>query len=191
MALTETSKGRGLTLPLRWLASLDAVPAHGALGDAFGDSFLCNRNPVFAKIRCSALEFGYRFSADDTPMWRDYQTFGLGTLHQILTNGIIPYHDTGNTVKRLLASNPKITLSPDALQRNFKRNHAFHESAHCVASSILQRLEPDLRAIAPDDRQRFVLEAIFAESFANTVEMLGSVVRSVVLADWVFYSLNS
>lgn len=190
----ETSKRLrwdGLAVPLAWLAELDNCPAPDALADAFGDRYLCRHNPMFAKVRQSAIELGYRFSAEDTPMWRDYQAFGLTTLHQILSTGIIPYHDTGNTVRRLLESNPRSALSPRFILGNFKRNHAFHESAHCVACSVMRRMDPALRLVAPSARGRFVLESIFAESFANTVEAIGSLVRTNPLSDTLFYSLNS
>ncbi len=187
----ETSKGKSWAVPLSWLAGLDAPPFPGALPDAFGDSYLCRNNPVFAAVRRSALAFGYRFSANDTPLWRDYQTCGLATLHRILAGGIIPYCDTANTVRRWLEDNPKVALTPAFLLRNFRSNYAFHESAHGVANSILQQAGTELRAIAPDARERFVLEAIFAESFANTVEMLGSLVMTNPLSDRVFYGLNS
>ncbi len=187
----EMSKERNWAVPLAWLAELDNCPFPGALADAFGDRYLCCHNPVFAGVRRSVIELGYRFSSDDTPMWRDYQAFGLTTLHKILSSGIIPYLDTRNTIKRLLESNPKIALTPGFLLGNLKPNYVFHESAHCIASSVLRRLKSDLDAIAPRERERFVLEAVLAESFANTVETLGSLVRTQPLSDTLFYSLNS
>jgi len=187
----EMSKDRRWAVPLAWLAELDNCPFPGALPDAFGDRYLCGHNPVFARVRRCAIEFDYRISAADTPLWRDYQAFGMTTLQKILSGGIIPYHDTANTVRRLLERNPKVALPPAFILSFLKPNYAFHESAHCVAASILRRMESDLRAIAPHQRERFVLEATLAESFANTVETLGSLVRTMPLSDTLFYSLNS
>jgi hypothetical protein len=178
-------------VPLAWLADLDSHPSPDALADAFGDRYLCEHNAVFARVRRSALELGYHFSAEDTPLWRDYQVFALTTLHRILEERVIPYCDTRNAVERLLKSNRRIALPPAFVMSNLKANYAFHESAHCVAHSVLRRMETALRAIAPNDRERFVLEAILAESFANTVETLGSLVRKMPLSDTLFYSLNS
>jgi len=188
------SKGlrwESLAVPLSWLAELDNCAHPDDLADAFGDGYLCARNPVFAGVRRSALALGYRYSAADTPMWRDYQAFGLSTLHQIIASGIIPYHDTGSTIQRLLKSNSKAVLSPGIILSALKRNYAFHESAHCVAWSVLHRAEGGPVRLAANERERFVIEAILAESFANTVEMLGSLVRTLPLSDTLFYSLNS
>lgn len=37
---------------------------------------------------------GYRFSAEDAPLWRDYQSLGPFALHRILSTKIVPYFDT-------------------------------------------------------------------------------------------------
>ena len=187
----KTEARREWKVPLSWLAGLDHCPLPDALGDAFGDSYLCRHNPIFANIRRSAIESGYRFSAEDTPLWRDYQACSLVTLHQILDSGVIPYHDTGRTIARLLKSNPKVALSPDFLLSNLKANYVFHESAHCVFRRVLKGLECELRAVAPGERERFLLEATLAESLANTVETLGNTFMAMPLSDALFYGLNS
>ncbi len=182
---------RGLGVPVTWLAELDNLPAPNALADALGDRYLYRHNPIFAAIRDQALAFGYRFSAEDTPLWRDYQTLSLVALRRILTSKTIPYFDTGAAFQRLVESNPALRLSPGFITRNLKRNYAFHESAHCVADSILRSIEAEMRAIAPHEADRAVLESILAESFANTVESLGSAFRHLPVSDAVFYWLNS
>src|ERR1019366_3360640 len=88
-------------------------------------------------------------------------------------------------------SNPPAKLPPGFITGNLKRNYAFHESAHCVAHSILSRMEAELRAVEPRETDRTVLAAILAESFANTVEALGSVLQHLPVSDSVFYPLNS
>jgi hypothetical protein len=180
-----------LAIPLAKLAEFDNFPSSGALADAVGDRYLYRHNLFFANIRDSALRSGYRYSTKDTPMWRDYQSLGLTTLHRILSSKTIPYYDTGNTLGRLLKSNPRVALSPGFILSNLKSNHTFHESAHCVAYSVFQRIEPDLKMVAPCERERLVLEATLAESFANTVEVLGTLSRGMPLADTLFYRLNS
>jgi hypothetical protein len=181
----------GLGIPLAWLAELDNVTAPNALADAFGDSYLYRHNRVFAALRDAALQFGYRFSAEDTPLWRDYQSLSLLALHRILSDKTIPYFDTATTFRRLVAANPSARLPPGFLAGNLKRNYVFHESAHCVAHSTMSRMETEWRGVARHEAGRAVLEAILAESFANTVEALGSVCRHLPVSDRVFYSLNS
>jgi hypothetical protein len=181
----------GFPVPLTWLAELDNIPATNALGDAFGDRYLYRHNPIFASIRNAAVGFGYRFSAEDTPLWRDYQSLSLIALRRILSDKTIPYFDTASTFRRLIATDPAARLPPGFLAGNLKRNHAFHESAHCVAHSIIRQMETELRVVAPRETDRAVLEAILAESFANTVEALGSVFRYMPVSDSVFYQLNS
>jgi hypothetical protein len=181
----------GFGVPLAWLAELDNVPAPNALEDAFGDRYLYRHNPIFASIRDAALDLGYRFSAEDTPLWRDYQSLSLMALHRILTAKIIPYFNTGATFRRLLDTDPAARLPPGFIVGNMKRNYAFHESAHCVAHSVLQRIESDLRSLAPHEADRAVLEAVLAESFANTVEASGSIFQHMPVSDNVFFPLNS
>jgi hypothetical protein len=181
----------GFGVPLTWLAELDNVSSPNALPEAFGDSYLCRHNPIFRAVRDAAVGFGYRFSAEDTPLWRDYQAISLAALHRILSGKTIPFFDTASAFRRLIAVNPSARLPPAFIVGNLKRNYAFHESAHCVAHSILRLNEAALRAVAPHETDRVVLEAILAESFANSVEILGSVFRHMPVSDGVFYSLNS
>ena len=180
----------GFGIPLAWLAELDNIPAPNALPDAFGDSYLYRYNPVFAAVRDAAIGFGYRFSVENTPLWRDYQALSLAALHRILSGKTIPYFDTGNTIRRLVESNPAVRLSQGFIFTNVKRNYSFHESAHCIAHFIMERMA-DPPTLAAGNAHRFVLESILAEAFANTVESLGSIVRHMPVSDAVFYGLNS
>jgi hypothetical protein len=75
------------------------------MADAFGDSYLCRHNPIFASIRDAALGFGYRFSTEDTPLWRDYESLSLVALHRILSVKTIPYFDMTSALSRLLEAN--------------------------------------------------------------------------------------
>lgn len=181
----------GVPIPLAKLAELDDCPSSIGLADAVGDRYLCAHNPVFAGVRRTALAFGFRFSTDDTPLWRDYLALGLTTLHQILATRTIPYHSTGTTLRRLLDANPRAALSPGFITGNLKANHAFHEAAHCVAHSVVQAHEASLAAASPDERERFVISAAIEESFANTAERLGTLVTHQPMFDQVFFRLNS
>jgi hypothetical protein len=168
---------------------MDAVPTPDGVLAAFGDCYLCRNNPVYASLRRAALDYGYAFSSEDNNLWRDYQSMSLGTLQRILETKTIPYLDTSATVRRLLVSRPTASMPPGLIVSNIRHNYTFHESAHCVAYSALRELRND--TAAPSERERFVEEAILAESFANTVEMLGSLVQERPLSDTLFYALNS
>jgi hypothetical protein len=183
----ESYAWSGFGVPLGWLAEFDRNPARNALPDAFGDSYLYSHNPVFAAIRDAALGFGYRFSAADTPLWRQYQSLSLTALQQILSAMTIPYLDTGSAFRRIVDAHPHGELPLGFIAASLRRNHGFHESAHCVAHSVIEKHG----MTAPPGNERSVLHAIFSEAFANTVEVLGSVVRHKPALDNVFYPLNS
>jgi hypothetical protein len=170
-------------IPLAWLAKLDEIPAPNGLADALGDRYLYCHNPVFASIRNAAVRFGYRFSPEDTPLWRDYQSLSLMSLDRILAEKVIPYVDTGRTFQRLVDLHPHARLPPNMLHNSVKRNFVFHESAHCIAHTIMECAAAGFRS--------FVLESVLAEAFANTVELLGSAFHHLPLSDMVFYALNS
>ncbi len=168
-----------LAVPLKWLCGLDGPPSELSLPDAFGDSYLCANNRIYAAVRRAALQFGYRFSSADSTLFRDYQSFPLMTLPSILAGRTIPYSDTASTLRRLIETNPKAAVPASFLMNGVRRNHAFHESAHCVAHSVVGQTGS------------FVLEAIIAESFANACEWLAAECQSQRLADLLFYFLNS
>lgn len=172
------------------LIELDTQTSSSALPRAVGDCFLYRRNLMFARIRDLAIHFGCRFVCDDTPLCRDYQGLPLLTLGRILDGKIIPYFDNANVLTRLLESDPQVALPPQFIVSNVKHNYAFHESAHCVAHTVLGQNSNVLGAACQSDRERFVLEAILVESFANTIEMLGST-EDASVSHAVFYALNS
>ena len=176
-------------VPLAWLAERDASPTSGGLADAFGDCYLCRNNPVYANLRRASLDYGYVFTSEDNNLWRDYQAMSLVTLQRILATKTIPYLDTSATVRRLLASNPAVSLPLGLIVSNIRHNYSFHESAHCVAHSALAELRSNQNGSS--DRERFVEEAILGEAFANSIEMLGSLVQERPLYDTLFYGLNS
>jgi hypothetical protein len=183
-------QAKDVRVPLAWLAELDDHSSPNALADAVGDRYLYRHNPVYAGVRDAALQFGYRFSAQDTPFWRDYQALALLTLYRIVEGKVIPYFDNGGVLQRLMERDAATALPPQFIVSNVKPNHAFHESAHCVAHSILRQNKGLLRSVAKSEREEFVIEAILAESFANTVEAIGAVF-DMSICHCVFYALNS
>jgi hypothetical protein len=175
---------------IKSLIELDAQSFGNALAGAAGDRFLYGRNLMFARIRDLAIHFGYGFVCDDTPLWRDYQGLPLLTLNRILDGMLIPYFDNGNVLARLMESNPEVALPPQFIVSNVKHNHAFHESAHCVANTVIGHHGDVLAPACRSDRERLVLVAILVESFANTVETLGAA-EDASVSHAVFYALNS
>jgi len=180
-----------LPLPVAWLCELDECEAVNALGDAFGDRYLYKHCPLFRQIRDIALELGYRYTRDDTTLLRDYASLPLLTLQRILEERNIPYFDNGASVGRLVRSQPKLKLPGGIVVSLVRPNHVFHESAHCVAHAALQSLGAELTRAAGGERERFVLQALFEESFANAAEHLAGGFHHMPVPDAVFYSLNS
>src|SRR5438270_7369661 len=109
-----------LGIPLAWLAELDTVTAPNGLTDALGDRYLYCHNPIFAEIRDAVLDLGYRFSVEDSPFWRDYQSLSLMALHRILSDKTIPYFNTGTSFRRLVDAHPAARLSPGFIAGNLK-----------------------------------------------------------------------
>jgi hypothetical protein len=180
-----------LPVPLAWLCELDNNDAPNALKDSFGDRYLYQHSPFFGQVRDAAIELGYRYSCEDTPLLRDYHAIPLLTLRDILVERTIPYLDNRTSVARLLNADPKLTLPAGFLATIIRPNHAFHESAHCVAHATLESLRVDFGRIAGGERAAFVVGAVFEESFANAVETLGGALRYKQVPDHLFYNLNS
>ncbi|MET0646164.1 MAG: hypothetical protein ABW208_06045 [Pyrinomonadaceae bacterium] len=177
-------------VPISELVELDARPAPNALADAVGDRYLYSTNPVFANVRDAAVHFGYRFSARNTRLWRDYQVLPLLTLHRIIRGKVVPYSDNRSTLTRLLERHPGVALPASFIQNNIKRNYTLHEAAHCIASSIFRREDPGFAFVCRTKKERFVLKEILSESFANTVETFAAAVDPSPMPAFIF-SLNS
>jgi hypothetical protein len=177
-------------VPLAWLEELDSYSSANCLPKAFGDRYLYSHNPVFAAVRDSAISLGYGFSCADTPLWRDYQSFSLLTLHEIMSGRLIPYLDNATTFQRLVERDSTAALPLRFIHNNMSKNHVFHESGHCVAHHFIKDAKDDLNRAARSLRESYVLSALLEESFANTVEMLGNAFLTS-LPDTLFYGLNS
>lgn len=187
MADTKPNPWTKLPIPLAWLHGLDECSAPNVLRDAFGDGYLYKLSPLFARVRDVAHELGYRYSSVDTVLQRDYHALPLLALRDILGSRTIPYIDNAASVRRLLEQQPKLALTGSFIASIITANHAFHESAHCVAHTLL---EPFRGALGPE-RESFVVGALFEESFANAVENLGRALSHMPVPDIVFYNLNS
>jgi hypothetical protein len=175
-------------IPLKRIARFDECDAPMGLADALGDRYLCAHNSVFAGLRAAVRQRGYSFSCSDTDLCRDYQTFPLMSLDRLLSGKVIPYRDSANTLRRLAARYPDMALSAGFIAGNLAPNRAFHESAHCVAHTILNPLRG---GSSMPESLHLTVEALFAEAFANTVETLGTLAAGNPIADQIFYNLNS
>jgi len=177
-------------IELSSLLRSDKPDTQNALADALGDSFLCANNPIFARVRDYALQLGYRFSPESGPLWQAYQAFPLTCLTRILAERTIPYFPNKPAVEVLEKEHPGLMFSPKFLVRNVKPNHAFHESGHCIAHTLISENGHWLDLLATDDRRRAVWESVLAESFANSIEKYARYLGSSI-AHTTFYSLNS
>lgn len=177
-----------IPVPLAWFQAKDeACSAPNALEDAWGDRFLCANNPVYARVRNAAVELGFRYSCEDTPLWRAYQCSRLTSLPRILRERTIPYLNTGWAVRTLIEERPDIRLPMNFVSTGVvEGNRAFHESAHAVADAALGEMSPPGR-----DRYRWVLNAVLAESYATAVERFAATFDADPLPDLVFFGLNS
>jgi hypothetical protein len=159
-------------------------PLDGALDGCLGDRYLCRHNPLFAAIRARCLSLGYQFSQSGE-IWQDYIACPLLCLQTIIQQRAIPYIDNVSTLRRFLAINAAdFAASARFVIQILTPNHVMHESAHCVADDALRSGGEDL------DKQAWVLRALMAEAYANSVERIASVFARN--ATHLFYlSLNS
>jgi hypothetical protein len=153
-----------------------------------GDSYLYAKNPIYRNIRDIFLDLGCQYVNSDTRLWRDYQIWPLMCLRRILTDGVVPYLDNGVMLRRLVEENPEFDIPGPFMIESLRHNYLIHESSHCIAHRVLACREDIGNGAGSNDR--FVLDAIIGESFANTAERL-----AWALADTpthiLFYSINS
>lgn len=137
-----------------------------ALPDCIGDGYLCEHNSVYRRVREMCTDLGYRYTAGDTPLWRDYQVSSLLCLDGILRKKTIPYSDNAPLCRRIVSEvNAEFAVHPRLLLSIVRRNYVLHESAHCIADSALA-------ARAAGGKQERVCRALASEAFANAVEWL-------------------
>jgi len=153
----------------------DACGSPQALSRVLGDRYLCEKNPLFATIRNAVLARGYEFSDSASALLYKYTVMPLLALDEIMEHKIIPYFDNVTVLRELIEKKPDVALPVRFVHGSLKSNHVLHESSHCVAYSLLREGKGD----AMLDRcrsaaERFVLISVLTESFANTIERLGS-----------------
>jgi hypothetical protein len=156
--------------------------------DCLGDRCLCCTNAMFARMRQLYLGLGFKFTCEASRIWRDYDAAPLFMLEDLLRHRVVPYKDTGNTIRRMVERNPKADLPASSILLHIRRNYLLHESAHCVSHHILSAcLIP-----GPSDSERFqfVLSSMACEAFATAIERIAhAFIKSPIQS--LFLHLNS
>ena len=149
---------------------------HSPLRDLFCDGFLYQENKLYRNIRDAAVAHGISFVDTD---FCDYFRLPLFALPEILQRGAIPYLKSANLVEKVA---PRTGELPMQGLPSFPKSHLLHESAHCIASHVLSKMEKG--------QNEKVLAVLMAESFANTCETVASHYCETPV-HLTLYSLNS
>lgn len=152
----------------------DQYQITNALPDAFGDRYLMSMNSVFSNIRASFHKFGFRYSADGSQLWKNYNVAPLFCLQNMIDEGAVPYTDNVATLRQVLSKSSELATTPVLLVNLVKRNYLLHESAHLVAHEVIQQQGSLVSLLCTTKRQEFVLKALICEAFANTVETIAA-----------------
>jgi hypothetical protein len=132
-----------------------------------GDHLLCSRNAVYRAIRQRTLALGARF-IEDGPLYRDYMSFPLLCLQDLLQTRQLPYADNVSLFRRMAGSGRDPVVAPRLLREGLRRNYLLHESAHTVFThSVASDPLPQLGNIPGT-----LLAAIGSEAYANVMEQL-------------------
>jgi len=161
-----------------------------ALAHSLGDGYLYAHNKVFANVRDVVRAKGYGFSRRHTGLWREYNVIPLLCLQSILDGKVLPYCDNVSPLRAAASRSASVGLPPTAvgfLFGNLRRNYLLHESAHCIAHTVLQQI--DARG-SHSEKKTLVLDNLFAESFANATETLASTLLETT-AEKFFFKVNS
>ncbi len=140
--------------------------ANKTLPEVIGDGFLYHTNTIYRSIRDATLGLGYRFS--DRPDF-NYASYPLIHLRSILETKTIPYVNNLSGLRTLETWRPRRFRIADLYHLVPEENHLFHESAHCVAHSMI-----DLSTFAGANKRRSqIIKIMLGESFANATELIG------------------
>jgi hypothetical protein len=159
------------------------------LAGLLGDCYLCEFNAIFGHIRKLALAFGYSYLDEDNELWRSYQAFPLVSLARVLETRRIPYFRNVGVLERLSAEHPDLVIAPVVLMTALKRSYVLHESAHAVAHSVFAAT-PDETLDGMATEEKFVLQSVMSETFAQTAEGVALGLAQSPLHAF-FYALNS
>ena len=173
------------------IASLVAIDAEcnatNGISGVIGDRYLYCHNPIFRRIRDTAIHAGCSFSAADSRLLRNYLSLPLFSLGEILEKRTIPYLENTLTLQEILRQNADIAVPVQLLLRNLRPNYLLHEASHFVGE---QEIRNETWEFCESSRQRFVITSIVVEAFANTIERLASS-DNCALIHAIFFHLNS
>ncbi len=161
----------------------DHCEADAAIPEILGDAFLFQNNFLYRNIRKAVLGLGFTFTQDD---FCNYSVMPFASLPQILAQKKIPYFDNVSILKKLESENPQ--------QFNYygippvRRNYLLHESCHCLAETLLKKV--NLNSVVKDPEQQKALKLVMGESLANTAEALAHALNPSD-EQKLFYEINS
>lgn len=158
-----------------------------ALPHSLGDGYLYTHNKVFANVREAVLSRGFTFSDRHTSLWREYNVLSLLCLQSILDGRVLPYCDNVSPLQAVVSRSASLTVPPSFLFGSLRRNYLLHESAHCLAHDVLQKIDG---GSPPVDKKAIVLDNLFAESFANATETFAASLLETT-AEKFFFNLSS
>lgn len=146
----------------------DQYQADAAIADCVGDRYLYSNNSLFRRVRDCFLSCGFRYSCEASALKQDYDAGPFFMLQDLLAEGILPYRKNIGVLRRVVARNPELELSPNLLLSQLTSNYLLHESAHFIAHRTLPVFSS--ASTRTEERFQFVLCALAAEAFANVTE---------------------
>lgn len=157
------------------------------LPKAWGDGYLMAHNRLYRGVRQGALRLGYQFSSAPN---KAYAAFPLLQLEDILQKRVLPYADN-SSVFDSLSTNSREALTWEDVDGNLRRNFVFHEASHGIARDLMEKHGwGRLKGTGIEVQRDQVLRALFEESCANAVELLGALEVSDPVHR-AFYETNS
>lgn len=145
----------------------------------FGDGYLLAHNPIYRSIRRQAIEYGFKFTSK---RFGDYDVLALTQLPKILSQKMIPYSDNLRPLLEIEKQDPGTFAFSDIPA--IRPNQVFHESAHGVGYSLVQKHLKPSRSIPARDR---LLQLLLQEAFSNACESFSNVYSTNSLHDEFLY----
>lgn len=180
-----TKDAASADLSLADLLQLDDQSSHHhAIEEVFGDRYLCAHNALYRGVREHFASSGFRVATTVGPLHEAYGVLPLLCIQQIVETGIVPAISTTATIRRLAAASPSFTMPASFLLSTLRKNYVLHESAHCIAYSVLSPLA------AGSEKRWLVLVYLLCEAYANAVERLAAL-QATPGAHQLFFGLNS
>ena len=140
-----------------------------ALVDCLGDGYLLNENPVVRNVREAVIALG--FSLSSTPPY-PFDQLSLLALRDIYRTKVIPFRPNVEPLRRLTRECPGTFDLGELVHVGLHTNAVTHEAAHCIAKTLLDADAP--AGTAGVESELGLLRTQLAESFANTVEVVGA-----------------